>query len=67
MLFFVPRQQRPENSLDDTKQGANLLGIQVQSVVARVNFLHEETRGLYQTLGENSKKLASFFVKQPTK
>jgi hypothetical protein len=37
---------------DDTKQGANLLGLQVQSVLARVNFAHEETRGLYQTLGK---------------
>jgi hypothetical protein len=52
---------------DDTKQGANLLGLQVQSVVARVNFPHEETRGLYQTLGEQSKNLSSFFIKQPTK
>jgi hypothetical protein len=53
--------------VDDTKQGANLLGLLVQIVVARVNFLHEETRGLYQTLKEHSKKLSSFFVKQPTK
>jgi hypothetical protein len=45
---------------DDTKQGANSLGLQVQSVVSRVNFLHGKTRGLYQTL-------SSFFVKQPTK
>jgi hypothetical protein len=52
---------------DDTKQGANSLGLQVQSVVARVNFAHEETQGLNQTLGEQSKKLSSFFVKQPTK
>jgi hypothetical protein len=56
-----------ENSLDDTKQGAKLLGLQVQSVVARVKFSREETRGLYQTLGEQLKKLFSFFVKQPTK
>jgi hypothetical protein len=48
---------------DDTKQGANSLGLQVQSVVARVNFPHEETWGLYQTLGEQSKKLSLF--KQP--
>jgi hypothetical protein len=33
---------------DDTKQGANSLGLQVQSVVARVNFAHEETQGLNQ-------------------
>jgi hypothetical protein len=39
----------------------------VQSVVARVNFPHEKTRGLYRTLGEQSKKLSLFFVKQPTK
>jgi hypothetical protein len=57
----------PKNSLDDSKQGANSLGLQVQSVVARVIFPHEETRSLYQTLGEQSKKLSSFFVRQPTK
>jgi hypothetical protein len=39
----------------------------VKSVVARVNFLHEETRALYRTLEEQSKKLSSFFFKQPTK
>jgi hypothetical protein len=39
----------------------------VQSVVARVNFPHKKTRGLYRTLGEPSKKLSSFFVKQHTK
>jgi hypothetical protein len=27
-------------------KGANSLGLQVQSVVAKVNFPHEETRGL---------------------
>jgi hypothetical protein len=32
-----------ENSLDDTKQGATSLVLQVQSVVARVNFPYEET------------------------
>jgi hypothetical protein len=52
---------------DDTKQGANSLGLQVQSIVARVNFPHKESRGLYRTLGEQSKKLSLFFVKQPTK
>jgi hypothetical protein len=40
------------------------LGLQVQSVVARVNVPHEGTRGLYQTLREQSKKLRSFFFKQ---
>jgi hypothetical protein len=45
---------------DDTKQWATLLGLQVQSIVARVNFPHEKTRGLYRTLGEQSKKLSSF-------
>jgi hypothetical protein len=45
---------------DDTKQRATLLGLQVQSFVARVNFSHEKTRDLYQTLGEQSKKLSSF-------
>jgi hypothetical protein len=39
----------------------------MQSVVARVNFSHEETRGLYRTLGEQSKQLSTFFIKQPTK
>jgi hypothetical protein len=53
--------------VDDTKQGANSLGLLVQIVVARLNFLHEETQGLYRTLREHSKKLSSFFVKQPTK
>jgi hypothetical protein len=43
------------------------LGLQVQSVVARVNFPHEETQSLYQTLGEQSQKLLSFFFKQPAK
>jgi hypothetical protein len=45
---------------DDTKQCATLLGLQVQSIVARVNFPHEKTWGLYRTLGEQSKKLSSF-------
>jgi hypothetical protein len=48
-------------------KGANSLGLQVQSVVVRVNFSHEETQGLYRTLGEQSKKLSSFFFKQPAK
>jgi hypothetical protein len=46
--------------IDDIKQCATLLGLQVQSVVARVNFLHKETQGLYRTLREKSKKLSSF-------
>jgi hypothetical protein len=29
--------------VDSTKQGSNSLGLQVQSVVTRVNFPHEET------------------------
>jgi hypothetical protein len=45
---------------DETEQGSNSLGLQVQCVVARVNFPHEETRGLYRTLGEQSKKLSFF-------
>jgi hypothetical protein len=45
---------------DDTKQCATSLGLQVHSVIARVNFPHEETRGLYRTLGEQSNKLSSF-------
>jgi hypothetical protein len=44
--------------IHDTKQCVTLLGLQVQSVLARVNFPHEETQGLYQTLGEQSKKLS---------
>jgi hypothetical protein len=51
----------PENSLDDTKQYATSLRLQVQSVVTRVNFPHEGTWGLYQTLGEQSKKLSLFW------
>jgi hypothetical protein len=43
------------------------LGLQVQSVVARVNFPHEGTRGLYRTLKEQSKKLLSFFFQPPVK
>jgi hypothetical protein len=39
-------------TVDDTKKGANSLGLQMLSVVARVNFPHEETRSLYRTLGE---------------
>jgi hypothetical protein len=39
-----------KKTIDDTKQGANSLGLQVRSVVARVNFTHKETRGLYRTL-----------------
>jgi hypothetical protein len=45
---------------DDTKQCATSLGLQVQSVVARVIFSQEKTRGLYRTLREQSKKLSSF-------
>jgi hypothetical protein len=37
---------------DDTKQYATLLRLQVQSVVARVNFPHKKIRGLYRTLRE---------------
>jgi hypothetical protein len=44
----------------DTKKCATSLGLRVQSVVARVNFPHEGTQGLYQTLGEQSKKLYLF-------
>jgi hypothetical protein len=53
--FLCSSATSPENSFDDTKQGANSLGLQVQSVVERVNFPHKETRGLYRTLGEQSK------------
>jgi hypothetical protein len=45
---------------DGSKQCATLLGFQVQSVVARVNFSHKRTWGLYRTLGEQSKKLYLF-------
>jgi hypothetical protein len=44
----------------DTKQCATLLGLQVQSVIERVIFPNERTQSLYQTLGEQSKKLSSF-------
>jgi hypothetical protein len=37
---------------DDTKQGVNSSGLQMQSVVAGVNFSHEGIRGLYRTLRE---------------
>jgi hypothetical protein len=46
--------------LDDTNQYASSLGLQVQSVVARVNFPYEGTRGLYRTFKEQSKKLPLF-------
>jgi hypothetical protein len=58
--FIQNQQVIPRGPCDDTKQCAILLGLQVQSVVARVNFLHKGTRGLCQTLGEQSKKLSSF-------
>jgi hypothetical protein len=45
---------------DDTKQCATSLGLQMQSVVARVIFPTRMTRGKYRTLGEQSKKLTSF-------
>jgi hypothetical protein len=48
-------------------KGAKSLGLQVQSVVARINFPHEETWDLYQTLRKQSKRLLSFFFKQSTK
>jgi hypothetical protein len=53
--FLCSPATTPKNSLDDTKQGANSLELQVQSVVARVKFPREETRGLYRTLTEQSK------------
>jgi hypothetical protein len=58
--FLCSRAMALENSLDDTKHCATLLGLQVQSVVARVKFPHEGTRGLYRALGEQSKNLSSF-------
>jgi hypothetical protein len=57
----------PENSLDDIKQCATSLGLRVHSIVARVNFPHEKTRGLYQTIGEQSKKALFLLVRQPAK
>jgi hypothetical protein len=58
-VVHIPRAEHTYPA-DDTKQCATSLGLQVRSVVARVNFPHEETWGLYQTLGEQSKKLSSF-------
>jgi hypothetical protein len=46
--------------IDDTKQCVTSLGLQVQSIVARLNFPHEKTQGLYRTLGEQSKMLSLF-------
>jgi hypothetical protein len=37
---------------NDTISNCAKLGLQVQSVVARVNFSQEGTRGLYQTFRE---------------
>jgi hypothetical protein len=50
--FIQSQQVIPRGPCDDTKQCAILLGLQVQSIVARVNFLHKGTRGLYRTLEE---------------
>jgi hypothetical protein len=47
---FLPLAQQLIH--DDTKQCATLLELQVQCVVARVHFPHEETWGLYRTLKE---------------
>jgi hypothetical protein len=66
MLSFISRQRRQKIVLMTLRKCAKL-GLQVQSVVARVNFPHEGTRGLYRTLGEQSKKLCSFFFQQPAK
>jgi hypothetical protein len=57
----------PENSFDDTKQGANSLGLQVQSVVARVNFPPQGNSRFISNSWGTVEKLSSFFVKQPTK
>jgi hypothetical protein len=48
--FLCSLAMAPENSIDDTKQVFQF-ELPVQSVVARLNFPHERTRGLYQTLG----------------
>jgi hypothetical protein len=55
------------SSADDTKQCATLLELQEQSVVARVNFSHEGTWGLYRTLEEKFKKALFILVRQPAK
>jgi hypothetical protein len=43
------------------------LGLQVQSVVARVNFPHEENSRLILNSRGTVKKLLSFFLQQPAK
>jgi hypothetical protein len=48
-------------------KGVNSSGFQVQSVVARVNFPHMETRGLLSNSRGIVRKLCSFFFKQPAK
>jgi hypothetical protein len=53
--------------VDDTKQGANSSGFRVQSVVERINFPHEGTRGLISNSRGTVIKLSSFFFKEPTK
>jgi hypothetical protein len=45
---------------DDIKQCAILLGLQIQSVVVRVNFSHEKF-GVYIELSENSRKSSLCF------
>jgi hypothetical protein len=57
----------PKNSLNDTKKCATSLGLQVQSVVARVKFSHEGTRGLISNSQGTIEKALFVLVRQPTK
>jgi hypothetical protein len=55
------------SALMTLSKGVNSSGLQVQSVVARVNFPHEGTRGLISNSPGTVEKLCSFFFKRPTK
>jgi hypothetical protein len=65
--FLCSPAMAPENSLDNTKQRRQLVGTPSAECYSKSKFPHEETQGLYRTLGEQSKKLSSFFFKQPAK
>jgi hypothetical protein len=67
MPSFVPRQQRQKIVLMTLRKGANSLGLQVQSVVVRVNFTHEGTRGLISNSRGTVEKAPVVLFKQPAK
>jgi hypothetical protein len=52
---------------DGTKQCATLLGLHVQSVVARVNFPHKDNSGLISNSQRIVKKALFVLVRRPAK